>query len=163
MQVRRIRADEWQRWRDIRLAALLAAPYAFLTTYEQAAAKPDELWQQQTSANASSEESWLGIAEQDDAWLGTAGVTLGEGRTAPELFAMWVSPEARGSGVGEALVHAAADWSRRAGGTHLDIWVTDINAPARALYQRLGAVPTGVTQPLPTNPAVLEVLLRLDL
>ena len=162
-QVRRIRADEWTRWRELRLAALMAAPYAFLTTYEQAAARPDEVWQQQTAGNAAGDESWLGIAEDGAEWLGSAGVTRGEGRAAPELFAMWVVPGVRGRGVGEALVTAAADWARETGGAHLDIWVTDINTHARALYERLGAVDTGVTQPLPANPSLQEILLRLDL
>ncbi len=163
MQVRRIRADEWERWRELRLGALLAAPYAFLTTYEQASARPDEVWREQTERNATSDSCWLGIAEDGAEWVGSAGVTVEEERTAPELFAMWVSPTARGSGIGEALVRAAVDWARSTGAAHMDIWVTDVNQHAIALYERIGATRTGVSQPLPSNPSLHELLLRLDL
>jgi len=42
--VRRVEPDEWQTFRDIRLAALADAPSAYLTTLAEAQAQPDQLW-----------------------------------------------------------------------------------------------------------------------
>src|SRR4051794_26586994 len=56
---RRVRADEWEQVRDLRLAALQddAAPIAFLETYQKAASEPDEFWQGRTSGGASSDSA----------------------------------------------------------------------------------------------------------
>lgn len=44
--IRPVRADEWCAARELRLAALRdpAAPLAYLETYEDALAQPDEFW-----------------------------------------------------------------------------------------------------------------------
>ena len=74
-----------------------------------------------------------------------------------ELVSMYVRPEARGRGVGEALVAAVARWAEAKGAKSLHLWVTEINAPARLLYQRCGFSPTPERQPLPSNPALGEI------
>lgn len=52
--VRAVRAEEWERAKEIRLAALRdpAAPIAFLETYEQALTKPDVFWQERSARAA---------------------------------------------------------------------------------------------------------------
>ena len=44
MRVRRLRADEWQHWREFRVAMLTEAPYAFGMTLDEALARPDAEW-----------------------------------------------------------------------------------------------------------------------
>jgi GNAT superfamily N-acetyltransferase len=52
---------------------------------------------------------------------------------------LYVRPERRGAGVGEALVDAAADVARERGASHLR-WQTDLaNRRAQRLYERVGA------------------------
>ncbi len=70
---------------------------------------------------------------------------------------MWVRPPARGLGVGEALVEAAASWARARDFGSLSLWVTESNAPARRLYERCGFTTTGESQPLPSDPALPEI------
>lgn len=57
-----------------------------------------------------------------------------------ELHSMWVSPSARGQGVGAALVDAVADWAAGQGAVVLEARVFDDNAAAIALYERCGFV-----------------------
>jgi hypothetical protein len=45
----------------------------------------------------------------------------------------------------------------------LALWVTQTNAPARALYTRMGFVATGRTQPVPSNPTLREEVMVRDL
>jgi ribosomal protein S18 acetylase RimI-like enzyme len=62
---------------------------------------------------------------------------------------MWVAPEARGQGVGEALIEAGAGWARSQGFKQLALDVIDDNEPAIALYQRKGFKPTGESNAFP--------------
>jgi ribosomal protein S18 acetylase RimI-like enzyme len=65
------------------------------------------------------------------------------------LISMWVAPEARGKGVGNALAEAVIECARTSGATRLLLDVADDNRQAIALYARKGFVPNGVTGSLP--------------
>lgn len=65
------------------------------------------------------------------------------------LFSLWVAPEARGQGLGAALVQAAIAWARGRGHDRLLLDVGDANRTAIALYAALGFEPTGRTGTLP--------------
>jgi len=54
------------------------------------------------------------------------------------LSGMWVSPTARGQGVGRLLVGAVAGWAADQGADRLVARVFDDNAPAVGLYAALG-------------------------
>jgi ribosomal protein S18 acetylase RimI-like enzyme len=62
---------------------------------------------------------------------------------------MWVAPEARGQGVGNALVDVVIEHARLSGATRLLLDVADDNRQAIALYARKGFVPNGTTGSLP--------------
>lgn len=51
---------------------------------------------------------------------------------------MWVSPEVRGQGVGDALMAAVEGWAVRRGDIALKLAVFPHNAAAIALYRRNG-------------------------
>ena len=55
-----------------------------------------------------------------------------------EVLTLAVSPSARGRGLGTILVAGAIDLARAAGAERLFLEVAEDNAPARALYDRLG-------------------------
>jgi ribosomal protein S18 acetylase RimI-like enzyme len=71
-----------------------------------------------------------------------------EGPTA-SLYQVWVAPEARGRGIGAALLDAAITWARahRAHALHLSVTAGD-GAAAR-LYRRTGFVDVGAPEPRP--------------
>jgi ribosomal protein S18 acetylase RimI-like enzyme len=62
---------------------------------------------------------------------------------------MWVAPEARRTGVGEALVDAVIEWAGSNGVKRLRLDVADNNAAAIALYIREGFQPNGKVSALP--------------
>lgn len=153
--VREVSADEWELMRDVRLAALREAPYAFGSTYAREAAFTEQQWRGRFSDRAATFFARIG---EDPAPAGLAGIYVGEG--AADLVSMWVRPRARGRGVGKALVCAAAGWARAHDHDALFLWVTQANAPARLLYERCGFLPTGERQPLPSDPALAEIRMR---
>jgi len=143
------------------LAALSdeAAPIAFLETYEQAAAAPDELWQdraRRASADAGPDplaRQFVAIAP-DDTWVGNA-VALVERAGDPEtgggtvledgghLVAVYLHPEHRGRGVMEDLFDAAIGWLRERGLERVRLHVHTDNARAERFYARYGFRLTG--------------------
>jgi GNAT superfamily N-acetyltransferase len=150
--VREVTADDWELMRDVRLTALAEAPYAFGSTYEQEAVFTESQWRGRINERS---VTFFAYRDAGSGPVGLAGVYVEDG--AANLVSMWVLPAARGRGVGEALVEAAASWARARGFGTLFLWVTESNAPARRLYARCGFTPTGKRQPLPSDPALSEI------
>jgi ribosomal protein S18 acetylase RimI-like enzyme len=79
------------------------------------------------------------------------------------LVGMWVDSQHRRRGVAQALVEQAVRWAEERRATEVILWVAEHNIPAWRLYERAGFRPTGECQPLPSNPALTESLLRRSL
>lgn len=142
MNVREVRLDEWRRFREIRLRALREDPAAFGRTHEEEAAMTDADW----IARAQQPGTVRLVAEESESWLGIAGVWTPE-EGPPEVFGMWVAPDARGRGAGLALLDACAAWARVGGAKRLALWVNVAQAPAVRLYARAGFAPEGPAEP----------------
>ncbi|GAA2741360.1 GNAT family N-acetyltransferase [Kitasatospora cinereorecta] len=61
-----------------------------------------------------------------------------------QIQGLAVMPEARGRGVGEALIEAACEVARTAGARRMTLRVLGHNAPARRLYERRGFTVDGI-------------------
>lgn len=157
VSVRRIRADEWERVRDLRLDAVSdpAAPIAFLHSYEEEAAHEDAFWQDRAFGASNGDTVAQFIAEADGVWIGTltvlrwtAGATDHHGRvvTVPrgDVVGVFVRPDQRGRGVIDALFEAAARWARGIGDDRLVLDVHADNVRAQAAYRRVGFSDTGL-------------------
>jgi ribosomal protein S18 acetylase RimI-like enzyme len=90
-----------------------------------------------------------------------SGVPAGEG--AAELISMWVSPAARGHGVGDHLVRAVARWAQRVGAEVLWLAVVPDNENAAALYRRNGFHLTGELGDLMPDGVRREHIMAKDL
>jgi GNAT superfamily N-acetyltransferase len=157
LDVRRVTPDEWDAYRDTRLAALADAPSAFLMSHAESVALPEDHWRTRAA------EGGTVLAWRDGRPVGIAAGHVPD--TVPELVAMWVAPEARGSGVVEGLVEAVAAWAAEGGASELRLWVVEHNERAAAAYRRCGFVATGRSQPLPVEgrTAETEAEMSLDL
>jgi GNAT superfamily N-acetyltransferase len=158
VSVRAVADGDWELMRDVRLAALREAPDAFGSSYAREAPFTEEQWRGRISARS---VTFLAYVEGIGQPAGLTGVHVDD--DVADLVSMWVRPAARGRGAGEALVSAAAGWARDHGHGALYLWVAEANEPARRLYERLGFTPTGERQPLPSNPALPEIRMRLPL
>ena len=54
------------------------------------------------------------------------------------LEELYVVPDRRGQGLGEALMRAAMDTAREEGAAHMDLGTAETDTAARALYEKLG-------------------------
>jgi GNAT superfamily N-acetyltransferase len=165
VRVRRIRADEADSLREIRLRALADTPLAFGSTHAREAAYPPERWQAwaRDSAAGAAQATFLAL-DGADAPVGLAFAVVDADADADaglaRLYSMWVAPEARGRGAGAALVGAVLDWARTAAARTLRTAVTIGNDPAARLYARAGFRDTGVREPLGHSEAEVAVLER---
>ena len=103
-------------------------------------------------------------------WRTTGALIIvdGEGRgfaavDPPWLDALYVRPEAWGTGLAARLHDEALAALRRSGETTARLWVLEENPRARRFYERRGWAPNGVTRvvPHPPYPTDLQYVLYL--
>ncbi|WP_392543205.1 GNAT family N-acetyltransferase [Oryzobacter telluris] len=144
IEVRPLGVDEWEQYRSVRLTALQESPDAFVASHAEEEAETEEFWkarmQRSVRLLASREGAPVGIAS-----VGVAGDDQPE---AAQLFGLWVTPEARGSGVATALVSAGARTAAEAGKHHLLYWVGTDNGRAVAFASGFGFRPTAERRPM---------------
>lgn len=124
--------------RDIRLEALADSPEAFGDTYERCVAWDDEQW------TRCAEEWNFYLAERGGRVVGMArGEVHDERPNTRWLFAMYVSPQARGTTVARELVDAVGAWALAEGVDALHLYVSSSMSRAKAFYAKCGFAPTG--------------------
>lgn len=159
IEIEQVGPNEWSIVRKVRLAALQDAPDWFWSTYEKEVEKDEDWWRYFIGAGA-----WF-LARIDGRPVGiAAGVRDSRlGDSTRQLISMWVEPAVRRAGLGKMLVEAVVAWARADGAKELQLQVTKNNHAAARLYERCGFEPTGRTEPLPRNPALIEHEMRLRL
>ncbi|MEL6341782.1 MAG: GNAT family N-acetyltransferase [Myxococcota bacterium] len=137
--------EDWMRSRALRLRALREDPDAFARTHAAEAAQPDAFWKARlVSATATL------LATLDGTDVGIS--VLAPWRDSPGdvgLFGVWVAADARGKGVGDALMRQAIAEAQAAGVQRIRLEVGDFNQRAINLYARAGFVRSGRQSALP--------------
>lgn len=141
LDTRVLGVGDWEMWRELRLAALAEAGYAFGARLAD--------WQ----GDGDREERWRGrlaipgsyniVAVLDGQPVGMASGVPTDHEGVVELISMYVAPAGRGRGVGDHLVRAVEQWARLVGARTLQLSVVKGNEHAWALYQRNGFRDTG--------------------
>ncbi|MFC4104507.1 GNAT family N-acetyltransferase [Micromonospora zhanjiangensis] len=147
--------------RALRLEMLADTPLAFLETLAEHAARPHAEHVARIAGCATGPIRGQFVAEVDGRFVGHAGGTVVPGE--PDLtliFAVYVTPARRGTGLLADLVEAVAAWSRSTGRPELLMEVVVGNDRAVRAYRRLGFVDTGVRVPHPTVPVLTELRMR---
>ncbi len=150
IRVRRLGPSDWQISRQVRLTALAEAPYAFMSTLAREQQFDEQIWRQRLGSTAAATyHAWV-----DGEPAGTATGKIDDPADeftvagSWQIVGMWVDPRARGTGVADRLIDAVTAHARERGATAVTLWVTEVNARARAFYQRMGFVLTGARQPV---------------
>jgi len=163
--VRRLTADDAERYQALRLAALQAEPTSFASTYEREAAHATAFVAARLAPDAPA--SVFG-AFDGDALVATAGLLCSDNPKLAhrgELWGVYVAPEARGRGLGHTVCAAALEHGRTRGLRHVILGVAVENASALALYERLGFVAYGLEPGFLVVDGVAhdELLMRMSL
>ena len=141
-------AEDWATWRALRLRVLSTDPDAFGSTLELEEGYDEAAWR------ARVDRGRMVLASVGDEYVGLGG-SFEDAPGSRTVVSMWVAPEARGRGIGRAILdHVVADATRS--GDVVVLWVTEGNTAARALYERAGFVRTGAREPLRPGSAVMK-------
>lgn len=156
MEIVALTEDDWAVFRDVRLRGLAEAPYAFGSTLAGEQANTEADWRSRVRARR-----LLVIAREGDAVIGTVGA-YGQPPVI-DLITMWVAPEARGRGVGAALVDRIIAHAREIGCEAINVAVSEDNHRAERLYARAGFVRTGERERINPDEERMEIRMRLPL
>lgn len=147
--------------RALRLEMVADTPLAFLETLADAAAFPHAEFAARVARNAAGGQSAQFVAELDGRFVAHAGgIASIDDPKVTLIFAVYVTPAHRGSGVLADLIDAIAAWSRAAGRPELLLEVVVGNDRAVRAYERLGFTDAGVRLPHPTIPVLTELQMR---
>ena len=144
-EIRILEANDAASWRALRLRALREDPSAFLATHDEDARLGDD----EIARRLGRREPGAGVLGVfvDGRLAGTAGLVRhgpAKARHRALLWGMYVAPEARHRGAGEALLRRAIEHARSAGDVvQLELTVASTAHAARRLYERVGFVRTG--------------------
>jgi len=156
ISIRRFESAEWRTYKALRLCSLEDSPDAFASTLDRELARPDTVWAERLQNAVGSGQNCVLIAEVEGTPSGLVWAKVdATDPVSVNLFQMWVTPEARGRGVGNALLQAALDWARQYGARSVKLGVTCGDTAALRLYQRAGFVALGATEPIREGNAVL--------
>lgn len=144
VEIRPLGEADWPAFRQIRLEALREAPEAFSSDYESNRDKPDAEW---ISRVGPTPDLFVLGAFRDGQIVGLAGFrreNMTKLRHKADVWGVFVSPGARGLGLGRRLMTELISRARAVEGVEqLLLTVVSDNEPARQLYLSLGFTPFG--------------------
>jgi RimJ/RimL family protein N-acetyltransferase len=166
--VRRVRAQEWEAVRALRLEALQdpLAPLAFLTTYEVESRYDDDFWKQRAAgASSGGAVAQYVVVADDGRWIGSATGLLEQPgaddyggqpieRRQVHVVGVWLHPEHRGRGLIQEAIGAVVDWGQGQGAERARLYVHADNPRAQAAYVKAGFARTGMTFESKVGPEV---------
>ncbi len=144
--------------RALRLEALRDTPDAYGTTFEESVRWSRDRWEEMAATLnyflAESQGRAVGMVSggRNDRHPGTLW-----------MYAMYVTPDARGTGVAAQLVEAVSQWVLERGGAQLYLHVTSAVPRARAFYRKIGFRETGETFTMDRDPSLVLVTMVRNL
>ncbi|HEX8611605.1 MAG TPA: GNAT family N-acetyltransferase [Telluria sp.] len=148
MKIDRLNPSHASAYRALTLEALALHPEAYTSTAQERAMHPASWWEARLPPGAASNEVVIGAFDDDGALVGSAGLSFEareKGRHKVTLFGMYITPRCRRAGLGTQLLDAALGYaSARPHAKIIQLTVTEENAAARSLYERLGFAAFGV-------------------
>jgi ribosomal protein S18 acetylase RimI-like enzyme len=147
--IRVLREDDWHIYKSLRLRALQESPDSFGSTYVQEFEYSDDEWISLLSEKMSMKKAFPLVAEARGNPGGLAwGQVHDHDTKSAYVYQMWVAPEARGLGIGRALLNQIISWAKNAGRRSVKLAVTTTNCAAFALYRSSGFEPYGNAEEL---------------
>jgi GNAT superfamily N-acetyltransferase len=140
MRVRVLTASDLAAYRALHRFGMTEAPLGFVDVAETDAARSDS----EVAAMLDRGDGW-GVFDGDR----LVGKLTIDALPYPSLahtfwvHAVYVHPDARGSGASTALMQAAIESAAARGARRVALWVNEANTPARRFYERMGFHETG--------------------
>ncbi len=140
MHVRKLTAADLAAYRALHRFGMQESPNGFVDVVETDAARPDS----EVEAMLARGDGW-GVFD-GERLVGKLTIDALPYPSLAHVFwvhAVYVHPDARGSGASGRLMQAAIDDARNMGASRIALWVNGANIHAQGLYERLGFRETG--------------------
>ncbi len=147
IKIHQFTESDWATYKSIRLASLNDSPESFGSTYEREAAFSIDEWKSRINPGNGIAHVLPLVAKIEQASVGLASGVVHE-PDCVHVYQMWVSPEYRGRGVGQALLNQIRSWAQELQLSSLFLAVTTTNIAAINMYTSFGFVPYGELEPL---------------
>lgn len=141
-----LQPDDAQVYWDLRLFALQESPASFGSTWEESVNRPNPLEQVIERLQPSDHMFTMGAFDEGQLIGVVTIVRENQIKFAhrANLFAMYVSPQARGKGIAKQLIQKAIEQASRMNGLEqINLTVASTNQAARRLYESVGFVEFG--------------------
>lgn len=158
-QIRPLALGEASILRETRLRALADSPDSFRETLAEVEVFRDDDWARLVDPVAEHRDYELLVAEDGDERIGMVFVRVDQEHVA-HIGAMWVDPNARGRGIGRALLDEALDFARERHAAMAELWAPAASKAAIALYEAVGFSRTGKSSTLRPGSDVPVVQMR---
>jgi ribosomal protein S18 acetylase RimI-like enzyme len=143
IKVRLLDDEEWQLYREVRLAALRDAPEAFVAGFEDEASRGEAYWRERMI------RAHRIVAEREDGPVGVVCLGLhNEDPETGEVFGLWTAPTVRGARIARGLVSTAAQKAAEDGCRLLYFWAGSDNPSAVGFASSYGFRPTAERRPV---------------
>lgn len=151
--------DEWQQYRALRIEMLTDSPLAFSDRAPEVESWGDSRWQTRLASMLLPDSTLLVARDSQGAWIGqmAAREYLHTTPAAVWLLEVYLSPMARGTGLGNLLLEGVIGWAEERGHRRIFLDVHEHAAAARRFYSRHGFSETGNQQPYPLDPSQREI------
>jgi ribosomal protein S18 acetylase RimI-like enzyme len=138
IEIRELKPDEWEIYRDIRLKALKDEPDAFISTYDETSKRAESEWRQKL---ISQERSFTLFAFRNGKAIGMMGTyqDSSDNQGVLDLFGVYVLREHRGTGVAQELMKNIISRARKIPGvTKIRLECEYSQIAARRFYEKVG-------------------------
>ena len=126
-------------YRQMRLASLQDAPYAFTTTYDSALQRSSEFWRERADSTAQGTDGATFIAFSNDVPIGMATLLRIKGQAdVGEMMQVWIASEYRGTTAIWDLMDTIFQWARENNFRRILAGVTKGNDRALKFYIKYG-------------------------
>ena len=170
LRIENLSERDWKTYKELRLLSLIDSPDSFGSTYEQKENYPDSEWIARLNKDRRVEGSFpiyrtfplIAVLNNKPSGLAWGLVHNPEDKVG-HVYQMWVSPSARGHGLGKLLLDRIVSWAKASGLNALILSVTTTNRVAKNLYKSAGFVETGKLEGLRNSSSLLVQPMKLDL
>ena len=160
IKVRRLKKDEVDVFKSLRLTAIKEDPYAFDQTYNQEKEKGFSYWNELVLSLTPPGKNIMLIAVKNDTSVGFVFGFRREKQTG-SFGGMWVSKKYRRQGIATKLISEIEAWAREEKILELKIWNFKENHNAQKFYERCGFIETGLDKELSTGKLMVQLNKKL--
>ncbi|WP_444995291.1 GNAT family N-acetyltransferase [Aliikangiella sp. IMCC44359] len=139
LEIKVLTRKDWKTYRELRLQSLQDSPDSFGSTYTSENKYTNEDWVSRLDLKQREILALPLVAELNGTAVGLAwGLARHHNENSAHVYQMWVSPKARGLGVGKLLLEQIINWAKKYRLKAILLSVTTTNFSAIKLYQSAG-------------------------